>query len=403
MKKYMSFLIITVIILSCCKPNNPNSTDTSVIEEIKIDAKEGIIYPLDSLFSGKVWFVKLETKNDNLIGEVSNIFFDDDLIFVVDANKTKSVFIFNMDGTYCTKISSFGNGPGEYSLMFNVFLLKDKKEIVVIDIPQRKQIHYSYSGEFISEDNYSFPAYNCEILESGNKVYYVADLETPDFENPENNVLVVTDDKNKIIYSACNEFKSESFNLFQQKEFWKYDDELYFYPDYSDTLFLITDNGAVAKYHIDVIRDKMPHPSQIEDVTTESFIRDYLNKYYYFDGRFIELEDLTYLELANAGLKIIYSHNTKNTYLCIDKINTLYQFFSKPIARYEKNTIVEATVPIRMLDYKKYLYEDLPIIKEKNPEMNIVEMEKNFQDSLYNNLEEEDNPVLFFYGLNTNL
>jgi hypothetical protein len=81
MKKYMSFLIITVIILSCCKPNNPNSTDTSVIEEIKIDAKEGIIYPLDSLFSGKVWFVKLETKNDNLIGEVSNIFFDDDLIF----------------------------------------------------------------------------------------------------------------------------------------------------------------------------------------------------------------------------------------------------------------------------------------------------------------------------------
>jgi hypothetical protein len=45
----------------------------------------------------------------------------------------------------------------------------------------------------------------------------------------------------------------------------------------------------------------------------------------------------------------------------------------------------------------------LPIIKEKNPEMNIVEMEKNFQDSLYNNLEEEDNPVLFFYGLNTNL
>ena len=81
----------------------------------------------------------------------------------------------------------------------------------------------------------------------------------------------------------------------------------------------------------------------------------------------------------------------------------MYQFFSKPIARYEKNTIVEATVPIRMLDYKKYLYEDLPIIKEKNPEMNIVEMEKNFQDSLYNNLEEEDNPVLFFYGLNTNL
>ena len=403
MEKCLSFIFLFLLI--SCESGKKQTLTTSAnyeeIEEIRIDTENGTFYYIDSLFSGKVSFVKLETTDDVLIGKISNILFDDNLIFVIDEYQTKSIFIFDMDGKCLSKISNFGNGPGEYSLMHNVFLIKDKKEIVVVDTPQRKRIHYSYSGKFISEDRQSFPAINCEYLESGYRAYYISDLSIPNYDNPANNSLVVTDENDKIVYSACNEFQSEDFKLHATKYFWNYGADLYFCPDWQNTLFLITDTAAIAKYHINIIPNEIPPPAEIKGVTTESFLKDYLNKYPFFDGCFVEYKDLTYLELINPRYRVIYSHKTKNTYLLLDEINTLYHFFDTPKGRYGDNTVVVPTLPSRILRRKQFLYEDVP--RSRKGGLNIKEADRSFLDSLYQNLDEEDNPVLFFYELNANL
>jgi hypothetical protein len=347
----------------------------------------------------------LETRDDNLIGEISKIFFTDSLIIVVDADKAKSVFMFDMQGKYLSKIACAGNGPGEYVSMQNVFLIQDKKQIAVYDVYQRKTLYYTYSGTFISEEKQPFFFFNCEYLESGKRAYYIGDsYHNPVFNNPDKNVLAVTDENNNFIYSACHEFNSENFTFWNSKDFWKYGNDLYFYPDYQDTLFIITDTAAIAKYYINVVPEKMPHPSDIHDVTNEIFFENYLTKYPHFDGKFIELKDFTYLELSGLDTPVIYSHKTKKTYFysCGDYTNFVYYFLRKPITRYKDNTVVTSVWPHKIMSAKEMLYQ-LPEFKKRNSDILVVEIEKGFLDSLYLDLKEDDNPVLFFYELSTNL
>lgn len=398
MKKYLFGLTLLILIIGCRKEKPFHSGVYDEIENITIDVKKGEVFLYDSLFSENVSFVKLETRDDNLIGEVSNIFFDDSLIFVADIHRTKSIFIFDMKGRYLSKIARYGNGPGEYSLMYKVFLVKEKKEIVVVDTPQHKNIHYSYSGEFLYEERRPFPMYSCEYLESGKRAYYIAELDNPQFDNPHDNVIVVTDSNNNIIYSACNEFLSDDFRVMPEKNFWKYGEELYFYPNYSDTIFLITDTAAIAKYYIDIIPNKMPKPYEIDNLTVDSYFKDYLNKYSHFRGVFIELEDFTYLELSHFDPKIVYSHKEKKVKMYGSNINTLYHFFDRPVARYGDNTVVVPTSPYRLLQSEKFMREDAAKIRERFGGI-FIEVDKEILDSLYYDMNEEDNPVLFFYEL----
>lgn len=397
MKKTFLLIIAALQLINCTHQNKSRLNDYSELVEINIDAKNGLTYPLDSLFTGNVLFVKLETNDENLIGEVSNIFFDDSLMFIVDKYNTKSIFIFDMNGNYISKISNFGNGPGEYSMIYNCFILKKEKRIVVVDTPQQKNISYSYSGDYISEEKSPFSIINCEYLESGNKVFY-----NSQFKQNDNHVLIITDKDNNIIYSACEEFKSDRFVMNEPFKFWKYGDELFFHPNFSDTLFVITDTVAIAKYCINVLHDRMPQPSEIENVTNDSFIENYLNKYPHFNGCFVELDNLTYLEISKLGYKIMYSHNTNNTYLFTDGNNALYHFFDTPISNYGKDIIVVPTWPTKIVSFRKFLYEDVRKVNERF-QLNTIEVDKVFLDSLYYNLNEEDNPVLFFYELNTSL
>lgn len=150
------------------------------------------------------------------------------------------------------------------------------------------------------------------------------------------------------------------------------------------------------------MHDKMPGPSEIADVTTDSFLKDYLNEYPHFSGSFVELDKFSYFEISRLGFRIIYSHHTQKTYLFTYGNNTLYHFFDTPITNYGKNTLVVPTSPGKIVNSRKFLYEDVRKINEAF-QMNSIEVDKVFLDSLYSDMDEEDNPVLFFYELNENL
>ncbi|GHT08485.1 hypothetical protein FACS189426_04190 [Bacteroidia bacterium] len=118
-----------------------------------------------------------------------------------------------------------------------------------------------------------------------------------------------------------------------------------------------------------------------------------MSKYFYFRGDFIELKDLTYVNIATPSAYpfVIYSHKTKKTYLnTANGSHPFYSFFSyTPLVKYEDNTIVMSVQPYVMFAIKQGMYKDERFKKEI--------------DALYENLTEDSNPVLFFYHLKTNL
>ena len=142
----------------------------------------------------------------------------------------------------------------------------------------------------------------------------------------------------------------------------------------------------------------MPKPYEIDNLTVDSYFKDYLNKYSHFRGVFIELEDFTYLELSHFDPKIVYSHKEKKVKMYGSNINTLYHFFDRPVARYGDNTVVVPTSPYRLLQSEKFMREDAAKIRERFGGI-FIEVDKEILDSLYYDMNEEDNPVLFFYEL----
>jgi len=412
MKHYIIFLL-SLCFIACGKVGDSISNiDTSQIEEIIINTEhrspwspyeKEAFKAEDSLFSEDVFFVKLETTDESLIANISDIFFDDSLIFVVDT-KMKSVFIFDFEGNYINKIAAFGAGPCEYGTLYNVFLDRKNKYVVIVDTPRGKIYSYSYDGKCVREERKNKPFINCQFLASGNRAYHL-DRPFPQYDHQNGNSLVVTTpDNQKTIYSACYQFqRNEKFYFGQQKVFWDYGGNLFYYPNYSDTIFIITDTAAIAKYHIRILPEAMPHPSEIADVTNDIFFDNYLTKYPHFDCEFIETKDFTYLELDNFYGKIIYSHKTKKTYQIWFTItgNRIYDFMQysepHPITVFNDNTLVFSVEAYNIVDNKKYHYRP----RNPDPDWHDIPIRHSFLDSLYHNMTEEDNPVLFFYTLNT--
>ena len=57
--------------------------------------------------------VRLDSE-EALFGDIDRIVRYKDRIYLMDANKTRTVYIYDLSGKYINKISTYGQGPDEY-------------------------------------------------------------------------------------------------------------------------------------------------------------------------------------------------------------------------------------------------------------------------------------------------
>jgi len=387
---FIIFFLILFFFCSCDQPKQFGRVESSQIEEIVIDAKDGLMLPIDS-FVKKVDYIKLETTNDNLIGEVSQLLFMDTLLVVVDARIAKSICVFDLEGRFKYKIGSLGGGPDEYANITNVCLVPGKDQLSVLDGPQKKVIYYRLTGEYEYSEKTPFMLYYFEYLESGFRAFNTSAMNDPTFGKYIKNTLIVTDDMNKITYGACHDFYSEKFNFTSHRPLRKFDNEVYYSPSFTDTIYVVTDTIVSAKYSINIKWNGMPKFN--EKITNEIF-NGYCKEYFYFNGHYIELKDLTFVNISTPGGTpfVIYSHKTKKNYLSSGNVyNPFFAFLKNniPIAGYKDSIVVSDIKSYHIMASKQNLYQ--------------VDGFRESLNALYEDLTEDSNPVLFFFHLNTNL
>ena len=383
-KLYVTVFLWAVITSSCSKKDKYHEqfADISDVEEIVIDTKNGKKIPFDS-FIQKIEFLKLETTEDNLLGEISQILFKDSLLVVVDKRISRSVQVYNLQGDFKYKIGNIGAGPAEYTSVTHVCFIPGTDQISILDGPGHKVIIYDITGKYLSSHQTPFMLYYFEYLESGNKAYNVSAMRDPSMENLVNNPLIVTDKNDKVLYGACRDFFSEKFNFITLRPLRKIGEEVYFSPNYVNMIYVVKDTTVEAKYRIRIPGGGFP---SFENITNERF-EEYRDKYYSFDGDFMELKGYTYINIrAPWGYPaVVYFHKQKETFLTSGSGNhPFYTFLSKePLAQYRDNCIVVEAHAYQVIHHKAYLYKDGQY--------------NELLDSLFENLTEDSNPVLFFY------
>ena len=175
MRRFVCYSFLSVLLflsVSCSeKQPTPNSN------EIYVDFKNGsptVVNSPDDLFNysnylDTVIYVQLETLDNCLIGDVKDIHLVNDRLLV--GADFKSVFVFDLNGKFLSKVSRIGRGPGEYGKLAWFDVNPSNNEISIYDVSSHKILVYSVDGDFIRQFTFEkIPSDFC-VLPNGNYLF----------------------------------------------------------------------------------------------------------------------------------------------------------------------------------------------------------------------------------------
>ena len=145
-------LVCCAMMLVACKKDTNRSAE-SIIDVGNCEKVNTVMYN-DRRFIQSYSVVKLEINENSTIGDVTQLQLYDDHIYILD-RVSKSMFVFNIDGTFSHKIGNRGRGPQEYLALNAFYINPDKKEITIFDPLAVRGQTFDLAGKFIANKTVS--------------------------------------------------------------------------------------------------------------------------------------------------------------------------------------------------------------------------------------------------------
>ena len=397
MKNNILFIILSFSLLSC--QHKGDSTKNSTIETIPVFSNYTAELPF-SAFVDTIELIPLETTEDNLIGEITRVIFNDGKYYIRSTNgmQNPKLFVFNENGKYIQKISKQGVGPGEY-IRFHDFTIANDDHIVLADYKQL--LHFDTEGKFLYTSKSEFPRAEgdfalFEILPTKDHAY----LGVPLF--PQKHLLVkVNDDGSKLDFFFDPGEKEILKSQFLKT--WRGlvpSDSCYFLIySFCDTIYSISpDMQKIASaYYIDYAPKKLPDiPVDPKDDCLSwkkklSHLDDYLKTSSIGAG-----DDFLYIGITDKAYKgylSLYSKHSKKIMTAKKLVDDMYlkgNVITVTGKRIPHNMdgddiIWEIKPRILMKGYQRLSAADRETLQQKYPAWN----------QICSSLKEDDNPVLF--------
>ena len=408
MKKNQIYLLIILLVLISC---DGGSSDQEFPAIDKVEDHIKIIKIPKEISSGKEIFnmdfnrvvkdfdvVALETTPEALVGNIDELFFDDEKIFVIDRRVAKSIFIFKQNGEFISKIDRVGRGPVEYFEIWDATIDKSQKHIIIQDLEGRKFQYYDYNGDYLFKKKMPFLFTSFEILDSATMAFHTYrsyNIDFPGLHHKADIAIGKVDGTVHFIHKSKT-YRDDFTFVNSMKEISKFNDVVRYNPTYSDTIFRVTNNRLITEYVLDFQGKGIPE-SRWPDMTDREF-EVVTRKYPYFTGVYVTLDKYLYLKIISpvraGSLVINFIYNKANEEIIFgngviignEKVsNPELGFFLSPamITSFKENTLVCA---IRQ-DQAEARSEILKgLFKEKN-----VPFPEDFSI--------QSNPVLMFYHL----
>jgi hypothetical protein len=158
MKSRHLLLLYSVFFLVSCNPKTDTESGFSYQPEVELITNELKFTDIVDEYK----YVKLETNDSCLIGNVKQLLIHESKIYVL----SDGVFCFNMDGKFLFSILQKGRGPGEFLKIENIGIDDDRLYLV----STRKILFYnSNSGEYLKSINTEY--YITYLYLYGNNMY----------------------------------------------------------------------------------------------------------------------------------------------------------------------------------------------------------------------------------------
>ena len=393
MIKQSLYCIFLVVLFSSCISHNKNVKGKPVnvttglhyhdtVITIKIEPEMGLLDLTDKITNVK--YIPLETTRESVIGEISKVILHKGNFYIMDDNITKTVFVFDGNGKFITKICRRGRGPGEYNDLWDFDIDTENDQILLYCGP-RKMIRTTLAGELVSEHRASF--YGHSIASMPNKGYaaYLYFSNNTSFQINEHS-LIYLDSLGNIVKGMFpydhSKFGKYS-NVWQASIFYTYQNKKYLYPSTKDTVYRLSPDGLTPVYRFDFGKysiDKTIFSKPVEE--QDRFFKG--NTKYARLFFMTETDHVLHFHVAVNGIihRVYYSKSTGEVisgpmvhYLGVSDLGV-------PIAS-SGNTLID------LLDCEMMIHAKDGIDNLQTTNSAYLEVVKNFK--------EDDNPVLMTY------
>ena len=254
----LSIFFITLFVTSCeqnilqVEENYVLSKDDTVLIKVKPYNEP---FDLDT-YIDSIYYLQLELTDESIIGDIYKIIVFEDHIYILDG-QTSSLFIFDLNGKYISKICKIGNGPGEYNRLDYFDIDVGNKHIVITDLTTYWNIRYDMKGNFISRKKIYFNSQGLASHSSSKYVLHSNFRKNSNSMTPEYNLIFL--DSLMKIEKAYFPYNSDNFSnptiRFPGKPggfFYTYSNELYFIYIQKNEIYKIEPEGLFFKYKFDI-------------------------------------------------------------------------------------------------------------------------------------------------------
>ncbi len=390
MNNYLKILMLSLVLTACSKEDKDKYVPTIKLSPSIINNPKETY---DSLFKN-VKYIPLETNDNCLISEISQLHIAANDIFILDGLQD-NLLRFTSNGRFVNSIGRKGKGPGEY-LNPSYFLVdNDNREIEIYDRRQKKIIIYNYSGKYIR--NINIDLYFKSFFKDNNKYWAFMANEGNAIDNEKHLNFIKIDSTGKIVEKI---FEIENYNMLLCRLAHisenVTDGVVSFVLPLHKKIYSFDKNKIEPKYIIDFQEAEVPD-KELKKLfhsrrKNQKIINKLMDKYALGYHNFIELKEWIYFSYSykkTKGIKfVLYNKKdnkvfniTKNPY----KENSWETFF--PIKYGINNTFYSSIHPVtfeKLLNVNKKKYT-----KER----------KNAINALLSKIKTDSNPIIIRYEL----
>lgn len=376
--EYIKFVLFSTITLFISCTNSDKSVDQSTIDFGNLKSmKRTELVDISR-------YLKLESSDESLFGTISQMEIYNDRIYILDRDRTNSLYVFSLNGKFIKKLESKGSGPGEFISPHSFWIDRDGS-VLILDRMQNRLLKYKLESlEFVCEILMPSPSPLSFAKMPGEDkyVYYYPLRKDNSFGD---RLLIVADDKGEVCKRLYDALPANKILHGNSSNIYLFNEHLRFYPNFSNKVYEVNDDSLSCCYKFFWENSEMPDDKLFAEYGSSGDVmkeiltgeQDWIRLLYVYETE-QEIVVKYYIK-KDFYVSVCNKQTGKRVNVKVDEIvndSKLSDYFPLPIGVCD-NEIVGYINP----------YE---IDKEMAKDKELLKLLENVQD--------ESNPILVFYN-----
>lgn len=248
------FLFIITSLFSCSKATEYDSEwRLLTFSTQKISLKDSVDFV----------FIPLETQENFLIGEIIEVQFLEDRLFVLDRSNANNLYVFDKEGDFLSQVGTMGNAPGQYNRIASFDVDSDRRLIIVHDVGVNQLLHFDLDT-YLFKYSKKLPIWSdVHILSEGRTALFA--FNGVDDTRKQDVYLMVTDSLIEPLgYYFDAPYKSGYITSLVNKTMYSLKGQHYVYHPYAPFVYEILHDDIKPTYRLDFEGMSFPSSSFLE-------------------------------------------------------------------------------------------------------------------------------------------